>query len=382
MKKWVALMPLRGGSKSIPKKNIKIIAGRPLFYWALSAAIESRVFSEVAVSTDSDEIEAAVLALFPGATIHRRSPATATDEASTESVMLEYAESNHFDYICLIQATSPLTSAEDFRRAHQRFEAEEADSLLTAVEFRRFLWKPDNTPINYDPIKRPRRQDFAPWMLENGAFYFTRRNILLEQKSRLGGKISTHIMSSESAAEIDEPCDWEQVESLLLQKKRMPQVQNIKLLVVDVDGTLTDGGMYYGADGELLKRFDTRDWNGLKLVEQAGVPVCIMTAEDSPAVHARLKKVPLSYYRYGIKDKVSELNRLLGELDLSWEEAGFIGDDLGDLDCLKKVGFAACPADAVKAVKAVVDFECQRTGGHSAVREVCDLIISPSITNE
>lgn len=214
--KWTAYMPLRGGSKSIPGKNMRRLADRPLFAWALGAAVDSGCFDELWVGTDSAEISQAVQAQFAGKVrLFERSAATCTDEASTESALLEFAAVADFDVLCTIQATSPLTGAADFQRARRQFEQQHADSLLTAVRSHRFYWTDDGRALNYDPLKRPRRQDFAGTLMENGAFYFTRREVLSAQRCRLGGAITVYEMAAEHATELDEPEDWPIIERLL-----------------------------------------------------------------------------------------------------------------------------------------------------------------------
>jgi N-acylneuraminate cytidylyltransferase len=116
-----------------------------------------------------------------------------------------------FERLVTIQATSPLLSAEDLGTALERFEREQLDSLLSAVRTKRFFWHNDATPINYDPLHRPRRQDFPGTLMENGAFYITRRAILETYNCRLGGRIGIHEMSEDTALEIDEPADWDLV---------------------------------------------------------------------------------------------------------------------------------------------------------------------------
>lgn len=214
--KWVAYMPLRGGSKSIPGKNIRPLSDQPLFAWALGAAIDSGCFDEVWVGTDAEAISHAVREQFADKVrLFSRSASTCTDEASTESALLEFAAAVEFDVLCTIQATSPLTRTADFQSAQRRFQEQGADSLLTAVRTHRFYWTDDGQALNYDPLARPRRQDFAGTLMENGAFYFTHRTVLEGQGCRLGGKIAIHEMAAEHMTELDEPEDWTIIERLL-----------------------------------------------------------------------------------------------------------------------------------------------------------------------
>jgi N-acylneuraminate cytidylyltransferase len=378
----VGLVPLRGGSKSIPKKNIKPIAGKPLCAWSLGAARHSGIFERLLVSTDSEEIASVVKGLGLGIEVIMRPAEIATDTASTESVMLHAAGRVECDVLCTIQATSPLTSKEDFRAAWDKFRAEGLDSLVTGVRTKRFFWGADGKPVNYDPLKRPRRQDFEGWIMENGAFYLTRRAVLDAHHCRLGGRIGVHEMSEETAVEIDEPADWEIVENLLLRRGRnalRERAAKAKLLVCDVDGTLTDGGMFYSPDGELLKQFNTRDAKGLELVRLAGLKVAILTSENSPIVTARARKLGIEECHIGIKDKTPALESLRERLGLAFDEIAYIGDDVNDLDCLRKVGFPACPSDAMRVVRDCALYVSEFQGGRGAVRDICETLLAARI---
>ncbi len=376
--RWVAFMPLRANSKSIPDKNIRLIAGRPLFAWSLEQAIASQCFDEIYVATDSPRIRKIVLEEFPSAiTVLDRSAETCTDTASTESAMLEFQQRISFDVVSLIQATSPLTHADDFRTAKYKFVTDNLDSLLTAVSSKRFFWTKSGIPINYDPANRPRRQDFEGCLMENGAFYLTRAKLLKETASRLGGRIGIHEMAAETAIEIDDEADWIVVEQLLLRQKLKSTLgtSQIKALILDVDGTLTDGGMYYGSDGEALKKFNTRDAHGLQLLRENGIKVCVISSENSPAVAARMKKLNIDEYYPGIKNKFEVLQSKTKLWRLSLLDIAYMGDDLCDLECISVVGAAICPADAVPEIMQQVHYVCTRPAGHGAVREACDLIL-------
>lgn len=208
----VAFVPARGGSVSIPKKNIKPLLGRPLLDWVVQPAIDSGVFDEVWVSTDCDLIAAA--AHKSGALVHRRAAETATATASTESAMKDFVDSHpDYDVLCLIQATSPLLTPADFVDGWKLMRAQQADSLVTAVRAHRFLWTVDAKTgeakaQNYDPVKRPRRQDWNGELVENGAFYMTTRKTWETYGCRLGGKIALHEMDEHTFVELDSPTDW------------------------------------------------------------------------------------------------------------------------------------------------------------------------------
>ncbi|MBN1298258.1 MAG: acylneuraminate cytidylyltransferase family protein [Actinobacteria bacterium] len=215
----VALIPLRGGSKSIPYKNIKSIAGKPLCMWVIEEAVRSKMIDKVYASTDSDKIRDVISSYSLPVEVLERGPHLATDTASTESVMLDFAAKTDFDIIVTIQATSPMTKSEDFDSAIKYFLDMSLDSLLTGVRVKKFFWTDEAKPINYNPLNRPRRQDFKGWIWENGAFYITKKNILEKYKCRLGGKTGIYEMSGESGIDIDEPVDWEIMERFLLKRK-------------------------------------------------------------------------------------------------------------------------------------------------------------------
>jgi N-acylneuraminate cytidylyltransferase len=212
----IGLMPLRGGSKSIPGKNIKLLAGKPLCAWALEAASASGIFDRLIVSTDSQEIARVVSKLGIPLEVIMRPAEFATDTATTESVMIHAASQLSYDVMATIQATSPLTRAEDFIAAYETFKKSGADSLLTCARIKRFFWSEEGVPMNYDPIKRPMRQQFRGTLMENGAFYFTKRQILEKYQCRLGGKISIYELSEDIAIDIDDPEDWERAERIII----------------------------------------------------------------------------------------------------------------------------------------------------------------------
>ncbi len=210
------VIPLRGGSKGVPGKNIKEFCGKPLCQWVIEAALGAGVFQNIIISTDSEEI--ANIAGVEGTTVIMRPPELARDETPTADVLLHVAEQVEFDTVITIQATYPFTTAYDLRAARAKYYSWGVDSMLAAARTKSFYW--DNSegnyyafPINYDPLSRPRRQDFDGWMQENGAFYFTRRQILLEHRSLLGGNIGIYEM--EIGIEIDTPLDWVVAEAVM-----------------------------------------------------------------------------------------------------------------------------------------------------------------------
>ncbi len=378
----VALIPARGGSKGIPHKNIQPLGGRPLLHWTLEAACLSEAIHEVFVATDDARI-AAVAEDFghPKVRVVTRSPETATDTASTESVLLEFACGWQFDHVVLIQATSPLLQARDLDGGLQSYFKNKADSLLSVVRQKRFLWEADGTglatPLNYLPANRPRRQDFDGFLVENGAFYVTGREALLTSGCRLSGKVMCHEMAEETYVELDEPSDWDTVGAMLAHRsgRSAPSEDKIKLVLTDVDGVLTDGGMYYGKEGDTLKRFNTRDGMGMELLRNRGILTGIITREQTEIVSQRAKKLQVDILIQGCQDKLPAFQQILAERNLKASEVAYLGDDLNDVEVLAQAGYSAAPADAAEEAKNSAHYVCSRKGGEGCFREFAEVIL-------
>jgi 3-deoxy-D-manno-octulosonate 8-phosphate phosphatase (KDO 8-P phosphatase) len=149
----------------------------------------------------------------------------------------------------------------------------------------------------------------------------------------------------------------------------------IKLVILDVDGTLTDGGIYYDSQGNEMKRFSAKDGLGIMVARRAGLELAIITGRASPMVERRAKELGIQHLLQGVQQKFPALTALIRERGLSLDEIGYIGDDLNDLQCMETVGFCACPADAAKEVKAVCQYVASVPGGHGAVREGLEYLL-------
>lgn len=208
----VAFIPVRCGSKGIPMKNIKLFCGKPLVYWVLKAAESVHEINKIVVSTDCDEIESVVNNLnIKKVEIHRRLAENAADTASTESVMLEYinyAKLAFDDEMILIQATSPFTTSEHLKKGIETYKTTVCDSVLSVVKNGHFIWNEKGESLNYNYKNRRRRQDTDAQYAENGAFYISKIENILEHKNRLTGKISLSIMPKHTALELDDTEDW------------------------------------------------------------------------------------------------------------------------------------------------------------------------------
>lgn len=391
---YVAFIPVRGGSKSIPLKNIKPINGRPLVYWVIDAAVGCAGIDKVYVSTDSPVIEKAVEdykkanggseKLFCiGRAVH-----TATDTASTESAMLDFAGRYDFEHIILIQATSPLLTSGHLEEAIKAYHAGGNDSLLSVVRQKRFVWEaaPEGArPLNYDYLNRPRRQEFDGFLVENGAFYITRKEFLLESGCRLSGKVGVYEMEEETYFEIDEPSDWMIIENLMSRKNRSQTIKHrkpIKLFATDCDGCLTDGGMYYTETGDELKKFNTLDGMGFGLLRRNGIKTAIITGENTQMVRRRAEKLKIDSLHMGVSDKLKVLKEIIRDMDITLEEVAYMGDDINDIEILENVGLSFSVPNAMAAARAAADITVSVKGGDGAVREAIEYILKESAKHE
>lgn len=376
---------MRGGSKSIPLKNIKHFCSKPLVCWNIEALEACPEVDEIIVATDSNDIWNTVESRnYKKTMLYQRSAENACDTASTESVMIEYinyanlAEDSIF---ILVQATSPLTETKHFTEALQMYAKGEHDSIITCVRNYRFFWNEDGTSMNYDYMNRPRRQNFHGMLMENGAFYINTVKNILDNGNRLGGKIGIYEMPEYTATEIDEPDDWIVLENLMQRHvldRQKKEVRPIKLFLADVDGTLTDGGMYYSEDGDELKKFNTRDGMGFQLLREHGIKTGIITSEDTRIVENRAKKLKVDFLKQGKRDggKLEVAKEICGEMGITLQEVAYIGDDINCMEILSNAGIAACPADACKEVKSIRNINIMNSkGGEGCVREFVDKIL-------
>ena len=375
----IAFIPARGGSKSIPKKNIKSFCGKPLIFWNLQE-LQKSVVKEIIVATDNEEIKDIVNSFnFSKVKVYNRNSKNSEDTSSTESVMLEYISQSNLsdaDTFMLVQATSPFTQTSDFNEALSLFK--DYDSVLSCCESKRFSWK-DGKALNYDIYNRPRRQDFKGTMIENGAFYISSVANIRKTKNRISGAIGVYQMPEYTYTEIDEHEDWIVAESLMKRfvlKNKLHDFSKIKLFLSDVDGVLTDAGMYYTESGDEFKKFSTYDGMGFQLLQKTGVKVGIITSEDRDLNRRRAKKLGLDFDFHGTKDKLQIVTDLCKKENIFLKEVAYVGDDVNCFELLSNIGFAACPNNAVEKIKLIPNIiQLEKNGGEGVVREFIELIL-------
>jgi len=384
----LCIIPARGGSKGIPKKNIKLLAGKPLIAHTIEIAKKSNRITKIVVSTDDDEIKE--ISKKYGAEVIKRPAEISGDFASSESALLHVLEElKKEDYvpdlIVFLQCTSPLTTFEDIDGTINVLENKNADTAFAAVDFHYFLWKKtsdDVIGINHDKNKRLMRQEREPQYKEAGAVYVMKTSGFLKHKHRFFGKTAIYIMPSERCWEIDDPSDFRIAEMLMKERNMVNlDLSKIKMILFDVDGVFTDGSVYLNKEGEENLKFSRIDGKGIELLRNENYLIGIISSEDSSIVRKRMEKFKIKELHLGIKNKLEIYEHLKTKYDLLDEEICFCGDDIQDIPILSKVGLSCCPRNAQPKVEDACFFKSKLKGGEGFVREVANLILNQNEKN-
>ncbi|CAL8242342.1 unnamed protein product [Merluccius merluccius] len=377
-----ALVLARGGSKGIPLKNIKMLAGVPLVGWVLRAAKDSHMFDSVWVSTDHDEIEKVARAW--GAQVHRRSPEVSRDSSSSVETIREFLQLNpEVDVIFNIQATSPCLHPFHVKEALEKITLLGYDSVFSVVRRHQFRWqeaKQDSNemtfPLNIIPAKRPRRQDWDGELCENGSFYCSTKDIFKQHGSLQGGKICYYEMLPEYSVDIDVDIDWPVAEQRVLRYgyfgQDKPEV--VQLMFCLVTGCLTDGQTIISGSGGEMVHTNARDVTGLRILKREGV-VLLLAYDDhmSKTLSDKLAERTGCEVRQVGPEPLNDVMKWKEERGLDWKVVAFMGFDEPDVECLKLAGLSAAPQDAPAVTAA--KYMCHTRGGQGAVREFVEHIL-------
>lgn len=207
--KTIAFIPLRGDSKGIPLKNVRPFCNNPLAQWCIKAALESSLVDKIYIAYDESIIKSS-LGWYTNKIEYVEVPKM-DDHCMQERPMLEFAKTNDFDIIVLLQATTPYIKTKDINGGINLLWSEKYDSVISVCRQHKFLWEQNNNgavPMNYNPKKRPRRQEWDGLLIENGAFFITSRQALLDSKCRISGRIGLYEMPNYTGYEIDDETDW------------------------------------------------------------------------------------------------------------------------------------------------------------------------------
>ncbi|KAM9440352.1 N-acylneuraminate cytidylyltransferase B-like [Clarias gariepinus] len=380
-----ALILARGGSKGIPLKNIKVLAGVPLIGWVIRAALDCELLDSVWVSTDHDEIER--IAKLWGAQVIRRSPEVSKDSSSSLDTIREFISLRpEVDIICHIQATSPCLHPHHIKEALELITEEGYDFVFAAVRRHQFRWTEvkreevkNTVPLNLDPSKRPRRQDWPGEICENGSFYFSKREPF-ENGLKQVGRVAYYEMLPEHSVDIDVDIDWPIAEERVLRfgyfGRDKPAA--FRLLLCSVSGCLTDGQIYMSVSGEELVSTNAQDLSAIRLLQSENIEVILISSSSDPVSEALSEKLAQRagcVLHYRVENKQSEVESLMKERDLNWTDVAYFGTDMQDVECLSKAGLSGVPPGAPATSIIACKYTCKNAAGRGALHEFANYLL-------
>lgn len=402
-KEVLAIIPARGGSKSMPRKNIKLFCGFPLIAWSIAAAKQSKQVTRVIVSTDDKEI-AATAREFGAQTPFLRPTRLAQDDTRDLPVFvhalewLDKHEGYKVDVVVQLRPTSPIRPIGLVDKAVETLlslpNADSVRGVVPASQNPYKMWRIEGRrrPMRNllgvagidEPYNEP-RQVLPPVYWQTGHIDAIRR-ATIEKGSMSGGKVYPLIIDGRFAMDIDTPRDWERAEWFVYSggldmvragRKPRPTPKSVKLIVSDFDGVITDNRVFldkYGIERVSVWRSDSMRIRDLR---KHGIEFVILSSEPNPVVSVRAKKMGVSWVQgVDVGKKGEVLKKLLFEKKVDASNVVYIGNDLNDLPCFKIAGWAVAVADAYPEVLQAADYVLTRSGGYGAVRELIDILIS------
>jgi N-acylneuraminate cytidylyltransferase len=386
----VAIIPARGGSKGIPRKNLIDFCGRPLLAWSILQASLAQGVDEVFVTSNDEEILG--VAREYGATPILRPAELATDTATSEAALehaltvIEQERKGPVDLVVFLQATSPLREPSDIDGAIRTLRAEGADSLFSMALLDDFcMWTRTGGELKglgFDPWNRGRRQDREPILLENGSIYVFKPEVLRTVGNRLGGKLAVHEMAFWKSYEIDEIhqvelCRYYFERHNLARAVGLPAAPEVpgglKLLVYDFDGVMTDNKVLIREDGLESVAANRGDGLGVGMLKKLGYRQMILSTEENRVVATRAAKLGLEVI-HGCREKRQALEVFCSEQGIALESVLFVGNDVNDLEVMRAVGFSVAPADAHEDILAIAHLTTRAAGGQGVIRELADYL--------
>lgn len=383
MSATVAVIPARGGSKGVARKNLRRVGGMPLVARAISAALAAERIDRVIVSTDDADI--AAVSREWGAEVVQRPAHLAGDTATSESAVLHVldvleAEGASPDVVALLQATSPFIVSSTLDDAVSLVEQGEFDTVFSAVRTYGFLWRWDDgvaTAVNHDASHRPRRQDRSADHLESGAFYVLDAEWFRQVRHRFFGRMGMVEVPEHTAIEIDTLRELDQARAIA----RLVDVHvpvDVDAVVTDFDGVHTDDTARVDGEGRESVVVSRSDGAGIAQLRRAGVPVLILSAETDGVVATRAAKLRVDV-ESGVGDKAAVLRAWAEAHGIPLGRIAYLGNDVADLECLELVGWPVAVPDAHPVVLAAARLVLDRPGGAGAVRDLSDRIMAARV---
>lgn len=403
MTEILALIPARGGSKGIPHKNIRSFAGYPLIAWSIAAAKRSSLVTRVIVSTDDEEIM--TVAQEWGAETPFLRPSELAQDHTTDLPVFEHAlkwledmEGYRPEVVVQLRPTSPIrpkTMVDDAIRI--LLNHEDADCVRGVVPagqnpFKMWRFNGEGKPLNPlleveglpEPYNAP-RQILPPVYWQTGHIDAIRVSTITRKKSLTGNVIYPLVIDPKYTVDIDTLADWAKYEALVYSglemvspgNPRRPMPEAIKMIICDFDGVVTNNLVLTDENGKETVSASRSDSMHIKTLREKGIEVMILSSEPNPVVMARAKKMGVeAMHGIGMQDKGRVMREVLEQKNVKAENVVYIGNDLNDLPCFEIAGWSVAVADAYPEVIRAADFVLTKTGGHGAIRELCEIVLN------
>lgn len=402
MTEILALIPARGGSKGIPRKNIRSFAGYPLIAWSIAAAKQAACVTRIIVSTDDEEI-AAVAREYGAETPFLRPVEFAQDQTTDLPVFehaLQWLEANENyqpEVVIQLRPTSPIRPRDCVDSAVnillEHVDADCVRGVVPAGQNPHKMWRfagegqPMKPLLEVEGIAEPYnapRQILPPVYWQTGHIDAIRVSTIREKHSLTGDVIYPLMLDPRYTVDIDTLSDWAKYEALANSglemvtpgKLKRPMPEKIDLIISDFDGVITDNRVWVNEDGTEYVAAYRSDSIGVQYLRASGIDVMIISSESNRVVEARARKMGVQViHGVGIHDKGRVMRDVLEQKNIRAENVIYIGNDLNDLPCFEIAGWSVAVADAYPEVLRAADFVSSKAGGHGALREVCDLIL-------
>jgi YrbI family 3-deoxy-D-manno-octulosonate 8-phosphate phosphatase len=417
VRRVLAVIPARGGSKGVPAKNLAPVGGVPLVARAVQECRAARLVTDVVVSTDDEAIAEA--ARQAGAEVVLRPAAIAGDTATSEAAVLHAMDAHEklhdatVDVVLLVQCTSPFLTREDVDGVVAAITENGADTALTVAPFHGFVWRDAGDDpevaveptreqavggttrithsttteggygVNHDKSFRPRRQDRPQDLLETGAAYAMDATGFREHNHRFFGRTDLVRTDPARVLEIDDPHDLARARALAphfdaARPGALPTAEDIDAVVLDFDGTQTDDKVLIDADGREFVTVHRGDGLGIAALRRSGLTMLILSSEKNPVVAARARKLQIPVL-HGIDRKDLALKQWCEEQGIAPERVLYVGNDVNDLPCFALVGWPVAVASAHDVVRGAARAVTTVPGGDGAIREIASWILGPSL---
>jgi N-acylneuraminate cytidylyltransferase len=405
MTEILALIPARGGSKGIPRKNIRNFAGYPLIAWSVAAAKQSELVTRIIVSTDDEEI-AAVARQYGAETPFLR-PAELAEDKTTDLPVFEHAlqwleenEGYRPEIMIQLRPTSPIRPKGMLDHAIRiLLEHGDADCVRGVVPagqnpFKMWRFNGEDKPIKQllevegiaEPYNAP-RQILPSVYWQTGHIDAIRVSTIQQKHSMTGDVIYPLVIDPRFTVDIDNLSDWTKYEALANSglemvtpgTKKRPMPEKIDLIICDFDGVITDNRVWVDQDGTETVAAYRSDSVRVKDLRLIGIEVMILSSEPNRVVEARARKMGVeAIHGIALDDKGRVMREVLERKNVKAENVIYVGNDINDLPCFEVAGWSVAVADAYPEVIHAADHVLTKAGGHGALRELCDLILKNS----